>query len=76
MNIFHSCQRAAELMSQALDEPLDLADQMRLRIHLKMCGDCHEVEKQLATLHALTPQLGSIDFDLDGAAEPPTPSKR
>lgn len=63
MNIFYSCERAAELMSQALDEPLDLADQMRLRIHLKMCGNCQEVEKQMATLHALAPHLGLLDLD-------------
>lgn len=65
MNLFHSCQRAAELMSQALDEPLDLADQVRLRIHLTLCGDCREVEKQMATLHALAPQLGTLDLDMD-----------
>lgn len=71
MNIFHSCERAAELMSQALDEPLDLADQMRLRIHLKMCGNCQEVEKQMATLHALAPQLGLLDLDMSDQREPP-----
>lgn len=71
MNIFHSCERAAELMSQALDEPLDLADQVRLRIHLKMCGNCQEVEKQMATLHALTPQLGSLDLDMNDEPAPP-----
>lgn len=65
MNIFHSCERAAELMSQALDEPLDLADQMRLRIHLKMCGNCQEVERQMATLHDLVPQLGTLNLDTD-----------
>lgn len=69
MNLFHSCQRAAELMSQALDEPLALVDQMRLRIHLKMCGNCQEVEKQMGMLHALTPQLGVLDLEDD--AEPP-----
>lgn len=69
MNIFHSCERAAELMSQALDEPLDLADQMRLRIHLKMCGNCQEVEKQMAALHELTPQLGLVDLDCDDAPD-------
>lgn len=60
MNLFHSCQRAAELMSQALDEPLDLLDQVRLRIHLSMCGNCREVEKQMASLHELVPQLGTL----------------
>lgn len=71
MNLFHSCERAAELMSQALDEPLDLADQMRLRIHLTMCGNCQEVERQMATLHALVPQLGLLDLDNNADPEPP-----
>lgn len=71
MNLFHSCERAAELMSQALDEPLDLADQMRLRIHHTMCGNCQEVEKQMATLHALVPQLGLLDLDNNADPEPP-----
>lgn len=65
MNMFHSCQRAAELMSQALDEPLALVDQMRLRIHLKMCGNCQEVEKQMGMLRELTHQLGTLDLDDD-----------
>ncbi|PKO29398.1 MAG: hypothetical protein CVU36_12130 [Betaproteobacteria bacterium HGW-Betaproteobacteria-9] len=71
MNIFHSCERAAELMSQALDEPLDLADQMRLRIHLKMCRNCQEVEQQMATLHILAPQLGLFDLDKNDDPDPP-----
>lgn len=76
MNIFHSCERAAELMSQALDEPLNLADQMRLRIHLKMCGDCQEVEKQMATLHALAPQLGLLDLEMGDESDLPADNTR
>jgi predicted anti-sigma-YlaC factor YlaD len=76
MNLFHSCERAAELMSQALDEPLDLTDQMRLRIHLTMCGDCQEVEKQMAKLHELVPQLGALDLDLDKEPDPRSPGDR
>jgi predicted anti-sigma-YlaC factor YlaD len=76
MNLFHSCERAAELISQALDEPLDLADQMRLRIHLKMCGNCQEVEKQMAKLHVLAPQLGALDLDLDEEPGPRSPGDR
>lgn len=70
MNIFHSCERAAELMSQALDEPLALADQMRLRIHLKMCGNCQVVEQQMHALRALTPQLGMLEQDMNDEPDP------
>jgi predicted anti-sigma-YlaC factor YlaD len=76
MNVFHSCERAAELMSQALDEPLDLADQMRLRIHLSMCSNCEEVEKQMATLHTLAPQLGSLELEMDDEPDPPADGTR
>lgn len=74
MNIFHSCERAAELMSQALDEPLAFTDRVRLRIHLSMCGDCQEVERQIATLHALMPQVGLMDLDMHD--EPPAPAEK
>lgn len=76
MNIFHSCQRAAELMSQALDEPLDLTDQMRLHIHLTMCGDCREVEKQMAKLRELAPKLGALDLELDEEHDPRNSDER
>ncbi|MDE2082652.1 MAG: zf-HC2 domain-containing protein [Burkholderiales bacterium] len=57
MNWMHSCRRAAELMSQRLDEPLGLLDSLRLRMHLSMCGDCHRVSTQLAGVEALTAEL-------------------
>lgn len=70
MSLFHSCERAAELMSQALDEPLDLGDQMRLRIHLKMCSDCQEVEKQMKILRTLTSQMGTLDLGMEDESIP------
>lgn len=63
MKIFDSCREVDKLLSQALDEPLGFTDRMRLRIHLGMCGNCRNAEKQMDTLHALGPQLGSFDFD-------------
>ena len=63
MSLFHSCRKVAELLSQALDEPLDFTDRVRLRIHLSLCGNCRNVEQQMSTLHALGPQLGTLDFD-------------
>lgn len=76
MNIFHSCERAAELMSQALDEPLDLLNRVRLRIHLKMCGNCQEVEKQMATLHEMVPRLGTFELNLGEEPEPRSSGER
>jgi predicted anti-sigma-YlaC factor YlaD len=63
MNWMHSCRRAAELLSQRLDEPLGTVDELKLRLHLSLCGDCRNVEQQLSGIHAATGDLFS------GAAE-------
>lgn len=63
MSLFHSCRKVAELLSQALDEPLNLTDRVLLRIHLSLCGNCRNVEQQINTLHALGPRLGTLDLD-------------
>jgi len=62
MNILHSCKRAAELLSQSLDEPLDVVDSLRLRMHLSMCGNCRNVEEQLSLIHKMSPDLGLLDL--------------
>ena len=62
--------RAAELLSQVLDEPLTPADQFRLRMHLKMCGNCREVERQLDAVRVQVPQLGLTDEDLSESPAP------
>lgn len=62
MTLLHSCQKAAELLSQALDEPLDMVDKLRLRIHLSMCGNCRNVEEQFNLMHKMGAQLGTLDL--------------
>lgn len=57
MNWLHSCRRAAQLLSQRLDEPLGAIDEMRLRLHLSLCGNCRKVEQQLGGIHAATGDL-------------------
>ncbi|TAL66388.1 MAG: zf-HC2 domain-containing protein [Burkholderiaceae bacterium] len=64
MKAFHSCKRAAELLSQDLDEPLDWLDRVRLRVHLAMCADCSNVEQQLKAVHSLSADLFSGDAQL------------
>lgn len=79
MNITHSCKRVAELLSQQLDEPLDLLDRLRLRVHLSMCSDCRNVDDQLKSMHALSADLfgdendgiGDQDLAPDGPAKRP-----
>lgn len=62
MTFLHSCQKAAELISQSLDEPLDLVDKLRLRVHLSMCGNCRNVQEQLDLIHTMGAQIGTLDY--------------
>lgn len=57
MNLMHSCKRAAELLSRRLDEPLGMVDDLLLALHLSMCRNCSEVEKQLAHIHSASSSL-------------------
>lgn len=72
MTFLHSCQKAAELLSQSLDEPLDLIDKLRLQVHLSMCGNCRNVEAQLNMIHKMGAKIGTMDL-CDDPGEPPLP---
>lgn len=63
MNVLYSCQKVAELLSQAMDEPLALTDRMRLQVHLTLCGNCRNVEEQLTMLRGLGASLDLPDYD-------------
>jgi predicted anti-sigma-YlaC factor YlaD len=77
MNWMHSCKRAAQLLSQRLDEPLGAIDELKLRLHLSLCGNCRNVEKQLSGVHAAAADLFSGGADLDEETGPPRgPSSR
>lgn len=62
MTLLHSCKKAAELLSQSLDEPLHVIDSLRLRMHLSMCGNCRNVQEQLSLIHKMGPELGTLDI--------------
>jgi predicted anti-sigma-YlaC factor YlaD len=67
-NWCYSCRKLAELLSQRLDERLGPLDAVRLRVHLSVCANCSNVEKQLAGLSALAADLFSGDsVPSDGA---------
>lgn len=59
MGWMHSCRQVATLLSRSMDEPLDLVDRVRLRFHLRICGNCANVEQQLAALKAQSQDLFS-----------------
>lgn len=65
MNLMYSCRRVAELLSQRLDEPLGLLDEMRLKLHLSMCGNCSHVADQISAVHAASTDLLATGFELD-----------
>jgi predicted anti-sigma-YlaC factor YlaD len=67
MNWNHSCKRVAELISQRMDEPLGLLDSVRLRLHLHMCGNCRNVEKQLLEVKELAADMFAVAGEPDDA---------
>lgn len=64
MTWMDSCKRVAELLSQRLDEPLSLIEEMKLRLHLSMCRNCQNVDDQLKDLRAASAGLFSGDLEL------------
>lgn len=74
MNLMYSCRRVAELLSQRLDEPLSLIDEMRLKLHLSMCDNCSHVADQIKAVHAASTALLSNGFELD-EQDPPAPQR-
>jgi hypothetical protein len=66
-----SCRRAAELLSQSLDEPLDLAARSQLRLHLFLCRSCRHVENQFAGIRDLASNLFGGALDEDPGERPP-----
>ncbi|HQR75873.1 MAG TPA: zf-HC2 domain-containing protein [Burkholderiaceae bacterium] len=73
MSLMYSCKRVAELLSQRLDEPLGLIDEMRLRLHLSMCRNCSNVAEQIEAVHAASAEMLSNGLDLDDPASPVPP---
>ncbi len=53
----HTCRQAAELMSLQRDEPLGFWRALGLKLHLGVCGDCREVDRQLDRLSDLSAGL-------------------
>ena len=53
MNLLRSCKIAAELITLAQDEPLSTLDKLRLKLHFSMCGNCRNVEQQIAQIGLL-----------------------
>jgi predicted anti-sigma-YlaC factor YlaD len=66
MKGMRSCRAIGELLSRRLDERLGLLERAELGLHLRMCGDCREVERQIDQIHAWSREC--LDRGLDDAA--------
>ena len=56
-----SCKQATQLMSQKMDRKLGLAERMRLKLHVMMCGGCRNFGKQMDFLRATLRRLPQRD---------------
>jgi hypothetical protein len=63
-----TCREAARLMSAQRDEPPGPWRSLVLKWHLRVCGDCREVERQFAQVDRLAADLFAGD---DGGNDPP-----
>ena len=52
MSLIPSCKEASELLSQAQDRPLTLAEKFALYVHLPLCEACRNFRKQLGVIRA------------------------
>ncbi len=46
-----SCRRASKLMSKKFDQPLNINQELRLRVHLMICKSCPRLHQQFEILH-------------------------
>ena len=59
MKIFKmSCKDVYPLISESRDHPLPFLSQMRLKMHLAICGLCEIYQKQLEILCRIAQSLG------------------
>lgn len=68
MNLMYSCKKVAELLLLSQDEPLDLLQQAKLRMHLIGCRNCQNFEDQLNSIRDLVDD----SYLLDDFPEPDT----
>ena len=47
-----SCRRAAELITQSLDDPLRGHQRACLAVHMLLCGSCRRFRRQITALEA------------------------
>ena len=46
-----TCREVTQLLSEAQERKLTVAERLRLRVHLAMCRGCANFKKQMSFLH-------------------------
>ena len=49
-----NCKQATRLMSEALDRPLSLSENMSLKLHVMMCTGCRNFGQHMHSLRKIT----------------------
>ena len=49
----HSCKQVSQLVSDAHERPLNLAEKLRLRLHMMMCAPCKNYEKDILLISGI-----------------------
>ncbi len=53
-----NCMQATHLMSQELDRRLSWRERLALRVHVLICGGCHNFRKHMAFLRSAARRWG------------------
>ncbi|KIA81560.1 hypothetical protein QR66_04280 [Chromobacterium piscinae] len=53
-----SCREASRLISAGLDRPLGIAEHLKLRMHLLLCGNCRQFSQQLQLMRRAARRAG------------------
>jgi predicted anti-sigma-YlaC factor YlaD len=54
-----NCKQAHRLIAESIDRDLNLADNVRVRLHLRNCPCCGNFVKQLELMRKAMKQLGT-----------------
>lgn len=69
-----TCKQASQLISQSLDQRLNLRDRIKLRLHLLICSICSRFNHQLSQLRRALKAL-SLNTENDHSIQLPSEAK-
>jgi hypothetical protein len=58
--LMYSCEQAAKLSSQALEQPLTAAERVLLSLHLMMCKRCTSFSQQIEFLRRASRKIPEV----------------